>query len=54
MALFITLRCIEQIKCVLVSMKLPVTFLLVSAWGSAYDHATLTHFTPEDVVACAR
>jgi transketolase len=52
MAPFITLRCIEQIKCVLVSMNLPVTLIGVGV-GLGYDHATLTHFTPEDV-ACMR
>jgi transketolase len=52
MAPFVTLRCIEQIKCVLVSMKLPVTLVGVGV-GLGYDHATLTHFTPEDV-ACMR
>ena len=52
MAPFITARCYEQIKCVLASMKLPVTLISVGV-GLGYDHATLTHFTPEDI-ACMR
>ncbi|CAK0768784.1 1-deoxy-D-xylulose-5-phosphate synthase [uncultured Gammaproteobacteria bacterium] len=50
MAPFITARCYEQIKAVLVSMRLPVTLIAVGV-GLGYDHATMTHFTPEDVAA---
>jgi len=52
MAPFITLRCIEQVKCAIASMNLPVTLVAVGV-GLGYDHATLTHFTPEDI-ACMR
>ena len=52
MAPFITARCYEQIKCVISSMNLPVTLIAVGV-GLGYDHATLTHFTPEDI-ACMR
>lgn len=52
MAPFITARCYEQIKCVIASMGLPVTLISVGV-GLGYDHATLTHFTPEDI-ACMR
>ena len=52
MAPFITARCYEQIKCVISSMNLPVAFIAVGV-GLGYDHATLTHFTPEDI-ACMR
>ena len=52
MAPFITARCYEQVKCVIASMKLPVTLISVGV-GLGYDHATLTHFTPEDI-ACMR
>ena len=52
MAPFITARCYEQVKCVISSMNLPVTLIAVGV-GLGYDHATLTHFTPEDV-ACMR
>ena len=52
MAPFITLRCIEQTKCAIASMNLPVTLVAVGV-GLGYDHATLTHFTPEDL-ACMR
>lgn len=48
MAPFLTARCYEQIKCVIASMNLPVTFIAVGV-GLGYDHATLTHFTPEDI-----
>lgn len=50
MAPFLTARCYEQIKAVLVSMRLPVTLVAVGV-GLGYDHATMTHFTPEDVAA---
>ena len=52
MAPFITARCFEQVKCVIASMSLPVTLIAVGV-GLGYDHATLTHFTPEDI-ACMR
>ncbi len=52
MAPFITARCYEQVKCVLSSMGLPVTLIAVGV-GLGYDHAALTHFTPEDI-ACMR
>ncbi len=52
MAPFLTARCYEQIKCVIASMNLPVTLIAVGV-GLGYDHATLTHFTPEDI-ACMR
>lgn len=48
MAPFITARCYEQTKCVIASMQLPVTLIAVGV-GLGYDHATLTHFTPEDL-----
>lgn len=48
MAPFITARCYEQIKSVVSSMNLPITLLSVGV-GLGYDHATLTHFTPEDI-----
>ncbi|MEO5375426.1 MAG: 1-deoxy-D-xylulose-5-phosphate synthase [Alphaproteobacteria bacterium] len=50
MAPFLTARCYEQIKCSLTSMQLPVTMIAVGV-GLGYDHATLTHFTPEDLAA---
>ena len=52
MAPFITLRCLEQVKCSIASMNLPITLVAVGV-GLGYDHATLTHFTPEDI-ACLR
>jgi transketolase len=52
MAPFLTARCYEQIKCVIASMNLPITLIGVGV-GLGYDHATLTHFTPEDI-ACMR
>jgi len=52
MAPFLTARCYEQIKCVIASMNLPITLIAVGV-GLGYDHATLTHFTPEDI-ACMR
>jgi transketolase len=48
MAPFLVARCYEQIKAVLSAMHLPVTLVGVGA-GLGYDHATLTHFTPEDI-----
>ena len=48
MAPFLTARCYEQAKAVLSAMNLPVAMVGVGA-GLGYDHATLTHFTPEDV-----
>ncbi len=50
MAPFITARCYEQIKAVLCAMNLPITLVGVGA-GLGYDHATLTHFTPEDIAS---
>ena len=52
MAPFLTARCYEQIKAVVCAMHLPVTLVGVGA-GLGYDHATLTHFTPEDI-ACTK
>ena len=52
MAPFITARCYEQTKAVVASMQLPITFIAVGV-GLGYDHATLTHFTPEDM-ACMK
>lgn len=52
MAPFLTARCYEQVKCVIASMNLPITLIAVGV-GLGYDHATLTHFTPEDI-ACMR
>ena len=48
MAPFITTRCYEQTKAVISSMKLPITLIAVGV-GLGYDHATLTHFTTEDI-----
>lgn len=48
MAPFLTARCYEQIKAVLCAMNLPIALVGVGA-GLGYDHATLTHFTPEDI-----
>jgi transketolase len=48
MAPFITTRCYEQIKAVISSMQLPITLIAVGV-GLGYDHATLTHFTTEDI-----
>jgi len=48
MAPFITTRCYEQTKAVVSSMKLPITLIAVGV-GLGYDHATLTHFTTEDI-----
>lgn len=50
MAPFLTARCYEQIKAVVASMNLPITFVAVGV-GLGYDHATLTHFTPEDIAS---
>jgi len=50
MAPFIVPRCYEQIKAVLCAMNLPIALVGVGA-GLGYDHATLTHFTPEDIAA---
>jgi transketolase len=50
MAPFITARCYEQIKAVLCAMNLPITLVGVGG-GLGYDHATLTHFTPEDIAS---
>jgi len=48
MAPFITTRCYEQTKAVISSMRLPITLIAVGV-GLGYDHATLTHFTTEDI-----
>ncbi|ARJ67209.1 hypothetical protein WV31_16810 [Magnetospirillum sp. ME-1] len=50
MAPFLTARCYEQIKAVLCAMNLPIALVGVGA-GLGYDHATLTHFTPEDIAS---
>lgn len=52
MAPFLTSRCYEQIKAVVTTMHLKIAFVGVGV-GLGYDHATLTHFTPEDV-ACTK
>ena len=52
MAPFITLRCLEQIKCSLAMMNLPVTILAVGV-GLGYADAGPTHYCNEDV-ACMR
>ena len=49
MAPFLIARAYEQIKSVVSAMSLPMTFVGVGV-GLGYDHATLTHFTPEDFV----
>ena len=50
MAPFLIARCYEQIKAVVSAMHLRITFVGVGA-GLGYDHATLTHFTPEDIAS---
>ena len=52
MAPFITLRCLEQIKCSLAMMSLPVTILAVGV-GLGYADAGPTHYINEDI-ACMR
>ena len=52
MAPFITLRCLEQIKCSLAMMNLPVTILAVGV-GLGYADAGPTHYSNEDI-ACIR
>ena len=52
MAPFITLRCLEQTKCALALMSLPVTILAVGV-GLGYADAGPTHYTTEDI-ACMR
>ena len=52
MAPFITLRCLEQIKCSLAMMNLPVTILAVGV-GLGYADAGPTHYCNEDI-ACLR
>jgi len=52
MAPFITLRCLEQIKCSLAMMSLPVTILAVGV-GLGYADAGPTHYLNEDI-ACMR
>ena len=52
MAPFITLRCLEQTKCSLALMNLPVTILAVGV-GLGYADAGPTHYSTEDI-ACLR
>jgi len=52
MAPFITLRCLEQIKCSLAMMDLPVTIIAVGV-GLGYADAGPTHYLTEDI-ACMR
>jgi transketolase len=52
MAPFITLRCLEQIKCSLAMMQLPVTIIAVGV-GLGYADAGPTHYLTEDI-ACMR
>lgn len=52
MAPFITLRCIEQIKCSLAMMNLPVTIISVGG-GLSYADAGPTHYSNEDI-GCMR
>ena len=48
MAPFITLRCLEQIKCSLAMMNLPVTIIAVGV-GLGYADAGPTHYLNEDI-----
>jgi len=52
MAPFVTLRCYEQIKVALASMRLPVTIIGVGV-GYSYDDAGPTHYATEDI-SCMR
>ena len=52
MAPFLPTRCLEQIKCSLASMNLPVTLIGVGV-GLGYDHSSMTHIQVEDI-ACMR
>ena len=52
MAPFISLRCLEQIKCSIALMNQPVTVLVVGV-GLGYADAGPTHYTTEDI-ACLR
>ncbi len=52
MSPFISLRCIEQIKCSLAMMNLPVTILSIGG-GLGYADAGPTHYSTEDI-ACLR
>ena len=52
MAPFVTLRCLEQTKCSLALMNLPVTILAVGV-GLGYADAGPTHYNTEDI-ACMR
>jgi len=52
MAPFVTLRCLEQTKCSLALMNLPVTILAVGV-GLGYADAGPTHYSTEDI-ACMR
>ena len=49
---FITLRCLEQLKCSLAQMNLPVTVISVGL-GLGYADAGPTHYATEDL-ACLR
>lgn len=49
---FITLRCLEQLKCSLAQMELPVTVISVGL-GLGYADAGPTHYITEDL-ACLR
>ena len=49
---FITLRCLEQLKCSLAQMDLPVTVISVGV-GLSYADAGPTHYVTEDL-ACLR
>ena len=49
---FITLRCVEQLKCSLAQMNLPVTVISVGL-GLGYADAGPTHYITEDL-ACLR
>ncbi len=52
MAPFVTLRCLEQIKCSLALMSLPVTIIAVGV-GLGYADSGPTHYLNEDI-ACMR
>ena len=52
MAPFVTLRCFEQIKVAIASMRLPLTIVGIGA-GYSYDDAGPTHYATEDV-SCMR
>ena len=50
MAPFISLRCIEQIKCSLAMMHLPVSIISVGG-GLSYADAGPTHYSNEDIAS---